>query len=159
MGFSRQEHWSGLPFPPPGDLPDPGIKPTSPTSPALPGKFFTTASPGQEGINDSQVVEAELAEWEPLVPPTGGLLPALPLPFSQHLTSLWDLRCSVLSLRSSCSNRLPFPLEWSRHAPCSSRLILLPLHFKVLAWRIPWTEDPGGLQSMGLQKSQTRLSD
>ena len=30
MGFSRQEYWSGLPCPPPGDLPDPGIKPTSP---------------------------------------------------------------------------------------------------------------------------------
>ena len=51
---------------------------------------------------------------------------------SQHLPSLWDLRCSVLSLRSSCSNGLPFPLKWSRHAPCSSRLILLPPHFKVL---------------------------
>ena len=33
--FSRQEYWSGLPFPPPADLPDPGIKPTSPASPAL----------------------------------------------------------------------------------------------------------------------------
>ena len=31
MGFSRQEYWSGLPFPSPGDLPDPGIKPRSPT--------------------------------------------------------------------------------------------------------------------------------
>ena len=31
MGFSRQEHWSGLPFPSPGDLPHPGIKPGSPT--------------------------------------------------------------------------------------------------------------------------------
>jgi len=30
MGFSRQEYWSGLPFPPPGDLPDPGIEPRSP---------------------------------------------------------------------------------------------------------------------------------
>ena len=37
MGFSRQEHWSGLPCPPPGDLPDPGIKPISLMSPALPG--------------------------------------------------------------------------------------------------------------------------
>ena len=36
MGFSRQEYWSGLPFPPPGDLPNPGIEPTSPVSPALP---------------------------------------------------------------------------------------------------------------------------
>ena len=35
MGFSRQEYWSRLPFPPPGDLSDPGIKPTSPVSPAL----------------------------------------------------------------------------------------------------------------------------
>ena len=42
MGFSKQEYWSRLPFPPPGDLPDPGIKPTSPASPALAGGFFTT---------------------------------------------------------------------------------------------------------------------
>ena len=35
MGFSRQEHWSGLPCPPPRDLPDPGIEPTSPESLAL----------------------------------------------------------------------------------------------------------------------------
>ena len=35
MGFPRQEYWSGLPFPPPGDLADPGIEPASPVSPAL----------------------------------------------------------------------------------------------------------------------------
>ena len=45
MGFSRQEYWSGLPFPTPGDLLDPGIKPTSPVSLALAGRFFTTVSP------------------------------------------------------------------------------------------------------------------
>ena len=42
MGISRQEYWSGLPCPPPGDLPDPGIEPMSPTSPVLAGGFFTT---------------------------------------------------------------------------------------------------------------------
>ena len=42
MGFSRQEYWSGLPFPSPGDLPDSGIKPVSPASHALAGGFFTT---------------------------------------------------------------------------------------------------------------------
>ena len=42
MEFSRQEYWSGLPFPTPGDLPDPGIKPTSLESPVLAGGFFTT---------------------------------------------------------------------------------------------------------------------
>ena len=40
MGFSRQEYWSGLPFPPPRDLPDPGIEPTSLVSPALAGRLF-----------------------------------------------------------------------------------------------------------------------
>ena len=44
MGFSRQEYWSGLPCPPPGDLHDPEIKPTSVMSPALVGEFFTTSS-------------------------------------------------------------------------------------------------------------------
>ena len=47
MGFSRQEHCSVLPFPSPGDLPDPGIKPVSPTSPALAGGFFPTESPAK----------------------------------------------------------------------------------------------------------------
>ena len=44
MGFSRQEYWSGLPFPSPEDLPDPGIEPLSLTSPALAGKLFTTSA-------------------------------------------------------------------------------------------------------------------
>ena len=35
MGFFRQEYWSGSPYPPPGDLPDPAIEPASPTSPTL----------------------------------------------------------------------------------------------------------------------------
>ena len=41
MGFSRQESWSGLPFPSPGGLPGPGIEPGSP---ALAGGFFTTSA-------------------------------------------------------------------------------------------------------------------
>ena len=43
MKFSRQEYWSGLPFPPPGDLPGLGIEPGSLGSPALAGRFSTTA--------------------------------------------------------------------------------------------------------------------
>ena len=46
MGFSKQEDWSGLPFPPPGDLPGPGIETVSPTSTALAGGFFTTSHLG-----------------------------------------------------------------------------------------------------------------
>jgi len=45
MEFFRQEHWSRLPFPPAGDLPDPGIEPTPPVSPTLAVRFFTTNQP------------------------------------------------------------------------------------------------------------------
>ena len=45
MAFFRQGYWSGLPFPMPGDLPDPGIKPTSHASPALAGSLLTTVPP------------------------------------------------------------------------------------------------------------------
>ena len=45
MGFSRHEYWGGLPFPPPGDLPDPGVEPVSLTSLALAGGLFTPSVP------------------------------------------------------------------------------------------------------------------
>ena len=48
MGFPRQEYWSGLPFPLPGDLPDPGVKPTSLASLAL--AFFTAEPPGEAPV-------------------------------------------------------------------------------------------------------------
>ena len=47
MGFSRQEYWSGLPFPSPGDLPDPGIEPGSPT---LEADSLTSELPGKPCI-------------------------------------------------------------------------------------------------------------
>ena len=54
MGFPRQEYWSGLPFPSPGDLPDPGIEPVSP---ALADGFFPTEPPGKPllSINTDQI--------------------------------------------------------------------------------------------------------
>ena len=47
-GFFRQEYSSGLPFPPPGDLPNPGLETVSPS---LAGRFFTTVPPGKSAIN------------------------------------------------------------------------------------------------------------
>ena len=81
MGFSRQEYWSGLPFPSLGDLPNPGIKPTSPVFPAFAGGFFTTEPPrlllgvkdrnstqsslGPRGICWEGCVSHRLAAWAP----------------------------------------------------------------------------------------------
>ena len=45
MGFSRQEYWRGLPCPSPGDLPNPGIEPASPVSPALQADSLSTGKP------------------------------------------------------------------------------------------------------------------
>ena len=50
LGFSRQEYWSGLPCPPPGGLPDPGIKPASLTSPALAAGTLPLAPPGKPRV-------------------------------------------------------------------------------------------------------------
>ena len=56
MGLSRQEYWTGLPFPPPGDLPDPGTESKSPT---FAGKFFTTEPPAKSLEADIDTVLKE----------------------------------------------------------------------------------------------------
>ena len=55
MGFSRQECWNGLSFPPPGDLPNPGMEPLSLRAPALAGRFFT-ASATWEALGESCIL-------------------------------------------------------------------------------------------------------
>ena len=50
IGFPREEYLRGLPIPLPGDLPDPGMKPASPVSSALTGRFFTTEPPGKPRV-------------------------------------------------------------------------------------------------------------
>ena len=65
MGFSRQEYWRGLPFPSPGDLPQPGTKPVFP---ALAGKFFTTEPAGK--------LRRDLRDIVIFTPPTAPPAPA-----------------------------------------------------------------------------------
>ena len=52
-GLPRQEYWSGVPLPPPGDLPDPGIEPESPASRSLAGGFFNAKLPESPGTDES----------------------------------------------------------------------------------------------------------
>jgi len=61
MGLLRQEYWSGLPFPHPGDLPDPAIEPASPVSPALASRFFVAEPPGKPFSGDTRLVNP----WSP----------------------------------------------------------------------------------------------
>ena len=57
MGFSRQEYWSGLPFPSPGDLPDPGIEPRSPT---LQAEALTSEPPGKQEVYRNTILPQEI---------------------------------------------------------------------------------------------------
>ena len=77
MGFSRQEYWNGLPCPPPGDLPDPGIEPVSLT---LAGKFFTTSSTWEAVLSwDSWKVGLQRhVAWKQLLQASYQLPPSLP---------------------------------------------------------------------------------
>ena len=118
----QQEYWSILPFPPPGDLPDPGIEHKSPVSPALAGGFFITEPPG----NTSYIGHC----------------------YFESLTSDW------ISLVAQMAKRLPTMRETQvqslgREDPLEKEMAT---HSSTLAWRIPWMEEPGGLQSMGPQK-------
>ena len=103
-GLCREDYWSGLPCPPPGDLPDPGIEPVSPTPPALAGGFFTSKPPGTSLVAQMVKNPPEMRE-----------------------TWVWRLVQED-------------PLEEDMATDSS-----------ILAWRIPRTEGPGGLQSIGLQ--------
>ena len=69
MGLPRQEYWNELPFHTPRDLPDPGIKPMSLVSPALAGRFFTTASPGKLKFCFSSVQFSRSVMSDSLRPP------------------------------------------------------------------------------------------
>ena len=66
-GLSRQEYWSGLPFPPPEDLPDPGMEPIFPTSPSLAGRFFSMESPGKHPVLVGKHQPKEQKVWGVIV--------------------------------------------------------------------------------------------
>ena len=97
MGFSKQEYWSGLPFPSPGDLPDPGTEPTSPT---LAGGFFTTEPPGKSTGKGCQPINGVWLKQ---------LLQSQKYSFSlnSRATELWYL-CSKCGESSTESSTLMF---------------------------------------------------
>ena len=90
LGFSRQEYLSGLPCPPPGDIPHPGIKPASLGSPALAGRFFTAEPPGDSKTSVPIIYSIkELAQTPLLCKVTSASLP------SQWPLSV-EFKCSFL---------------------------------------------------------------
>ena len=79
MGFPRQEYWSRLPFPSPGDLPDPGIELVSPASPTFAGRFFTTEPPGKPKVDRKKkpFFKGILDKWFKLTKSGKGTIPKI----------------------------------------------------------------------------------
>ena len=134
MGFSRQEYWSGLPFPSPGDLPDPGIEPGSP---AFQADAVTSEPPGNPQLYRKAAVSKALfgegngtpLQYSCLENPMGG-------------EAWWATVHGVAEGQTRLSD---FSFTFHFHALEKE----MATHSSVLAWRIPGTGEPGGLPSMG----------
>ena len=130
VGFSRQEYWSGLPFPSPEDLPDPEIKPLPP---ALTGGFFTTESPGKPCL-----CCLCLTYYTPI---------KLAIFFSLGLRFNATSQKGQASLVAQKIKNLPTMRQiWVQSLGQKDPLEKgMAAHSNILAWRIPWTEEPGRL--------------
>ena len=175
--LSRQEYWSGLPFPPAGDLPNPGIKLMFLMAPAWTGKLFTTEPPGKLLLCTpyprvtillyififltrliSSVLSSTTFEFiyfdhfshpSQLFPPKVG---------RAFFLCLFILILVGLVVKESIC-------QWRRHKRCILHVWSLvwdnPLeekratHSSILAWKIPWVEKPGRLQTIDHKESDT----
>ena len=133
MGFSRQEYWSGFPFPSPGDLPDPGIELTSS---AMAGGFFTLEPPGKPcgHITTTQMSSPFLSQFEGLHPP-----PSLSPILIAALGSAQGVLFSVGPLR----------LKGVRAREAGDHFFLTP-H---LWLRVSWQRHPWIILSFSIQRS------
>ena len=124
MKFSRQEYWSGLPYPLPRDIPNPGIKPTSLRSSALADRFFTTTTTSREG--------------------NGTPLQYSCLENPMDRGAWWAAVHGVMKSRTRLSDSLSL-FTFHFHALEKE----MATHSSVLSWRVPGTVEPSGLPSVG----------
>ena len=122
MGFSRQENWSELPRPPPGDLPNPGIEAVSLMSPELAGGFFTTS-----------------ATWEVLMVHKNPSIVRCSI-INFHTTKrVTSVAQTVKSLPATWETRVR-SLDWEGLLEKE-----MAIHSNIFARKIPWMEETGRL--------------
>ena len=162
MGFPRQEYWSGLPFPSPGDLPDPGCQPVSPPwqADSLPLSHWEASEAVSRGYS-SLCCPGCSRQWSLLLWSTGSRVTGFSRFSSQapeHGLSSCPTACGIFPDQGS--HRCPLHLQrrflttgplgkLSKYFSTSgSTEKAMAPHSSTLAWKIPWMEEPGRLQSM-----------
>ena len=139
MEFSRQQHWSGLPLSSPGDLPDPGIEPKSPASPALAGRFFPT-----EPTHLGSQKQRWLSIKENQIPQVKEFSPFLCMVRCKSLLpEIIPLLCS-LAVQGQC---LILVHLWSLSAPLGKRAAVAADRLMAGILFLPWV--PSGLTVRG----------
>ena len=164
MAFSRQEYWSRLPFPPPGDLLDPGIEPASLASPTLAGGFLTTEPPGKPVLPGRWFFPMSLSAL--LYVLAGSLVRTWwhcwAFLYKREVSMVYFKRIMKNDERKWRPMGSQYLLSWvlgfCRLLAVCVEKAMAP-HSSTLAWKIPWTEEPARLQSMGTWRGRTWLSD
>ena len=168
MGLSRQEYWSELSYPPPGDLPNPGFELGSPALQAHSIPSEPPENPKNTGVGSLSLLQeifliprVPLLFWCSRQDPAWLLWPRLPL---RQEGAFWNPDLILSLLHILWSFPMPFPSGSVGKESCNAGdLDLIPgqedplekgmaTHSSILAWRIPRTEEPGGLQSMESQR-------
>ena len=153
MGIFRQEYWSGLPFPSPGDLPHPGIEPVSPMSQGISGRFFFFFFFNHWGFPGSSAgKESTCNAGNPSSIPGSGRSPGeamgYPLQYSQA-----SLGAQIVKNLLAMWKTWVWCLGWEE--PLGEGMAT---HSSILAWRIPM--DRGSWQATvhGVHKSLTQIT-
>ena len=116
MGFSREEYWSGLPFPPPGDLPNPGIKPVSPVASALQANPLSLSHLGKPKM---YVISAHipLAKVSPTAKPEASGTGRVSIPPMEEAMGQMLKRWAQRSAVNMCTNHVNYHGPQGRYSP------------------------------------------
>ena len=143
MEFSRQEYWGALPFPFPGDLPDLGVEPWSSAlqTDSLPSEL--SGKPNIEVLYSRTLLFIYSVYWVDQTVHSGFSVWSYEKPVSTRASLLTQMVENLPAMQKtgvwSLGQESPLEKEMATHS-------------SILAWRIPRTEEPDGVQSMGLQR-------
>ena len=165
MGFFRQEYWSGLPFPSPGDLPNPGIKPGSPT---LQADTLQSEPPGKtpwrrawqpknkifiQSQNTFLQINYKRKGYFTVKKLCNTMLHIFRFYTYIHTHTHTHTHKGASLVAQMVNNPPAMQEAWVQSLGQEDPLEKgMTTHSSILAWRIPWTEEPGGLQSTGSQR-------